>query len=209
MEKYESLARILVNGEVVSPAFFIEPARLAGQLPQLTRRMIEKSFAYFSGKEEHFTLNITESDLLEGYLVEYLREMSVRYGIAPGRVALEVLENVSAEGTREALAQLQTFREMGFEIALDDFGSEKSNFHRLQELQVHYIKIDGAYIKNVHENENNYKIVRTIAAFAKSIGAKVVAEYVADEKIQNIVMELGIDYSQGYFFGKPEAEILR
>ena len=205
--KYECLARLREPDQVVSPAHFIEPARLIGLLPHITRTMVEKCCAYFSGREEHFTINITENDLREGYMPDFLAEVTRAYGIDPGRITLEILENISAEGTEEALEQLRTFRRMGFPIALDDFGSEKSNFHRLQSLEVDFIKIDGAYIKNLDVNPNSLKIVRTITRFAQSMNARVIAEFVHSPEVQKVVEELGIDFSQGYHFGQPASSV--
>jgi len=120
---------------------------------------------------------------------------------------LEILENISAQGSEDALKQLTTLKEMGLKLALDDFGSEKSNFHRLQELNVDFIKIDGAFIKNLARNDNCYKITKTIKSMAESLEAKVIAEFVCDEEVFNKVKELGIEFSQGYYFGAPREKI--
>lgn len=207
VEKYECLARLVDANEIISPAFFIEPARLIGLLPHITRTMIEKCCAYFQERSENFTINITEHDLKEGYLPDYLSKMTEKYSIKPERLTLEILENISSEGTEEALNQLMQFKEMGFTIALDDFGSETSNFSRLRNLQVDYIKIDGSYIKNLDTDENSMKIVQTITKFAELIDAKVIAEYVHSEAVEKAVRNLWIHYSQGYYFGEPVKEI--
>ncbi len=207
IEKYECLARLDEGGTIITPDQFIEPARLIGLLPQITRNMIEKCCRYFSERDESFTLNITENDLKEGYLPLFLEKTIKRFKIEPKRLTLEILENISAEGTDEALMQLRRFKEMGFGIALDDFGSETSNFSRLRKLQVDFIKIDGSYIKNLDSDENSFKIVQTIAKFAELIDAKVIAEYVHSEAVEKAVRNLWIDYSQGYYFGEPRREI--
>jgi len=204
IEKYECLARIVEEGRVVSPAYFIEPAKLSGLLPQVTKTMLEKSFDTFSRRNEEFSVNITECDLREGYLPSMLSNLLARYDIEPNRVVLEILENISAQGSKEALEQLKEIKKMGIKLAMDDFGSEKSNFYRLQELNVNYIKIDGSFIKGIAENENSYQISKTITQMAKALNAKVIAEFVATKEIHGIVNELGIDYSQGYYFGEPK-----
>jgi len=101
--------------------------------------------------------------------------------------------------------QLTTLKSDGYKIALDDFGSEKSNFSRLQALEVEYIKIDGGIIRNIDTNPASVKITETIVSFARMMGAKTIAEFVASEEIYRRVVALGIDYSQGFFFGKPQA----
>jgi len=207
VEKYECLARLQDANEIIAPVHFIEPARLIGLLPHITRTMIEKCCAYFADRTEHFTINITENDLKEGYLPEFLSVTTRHFGIKPERLTLEILENISAEGTDDALEQLRRFKEIGFKIALDDFGSETSNFSRLRNLQVDYIKIDGSYIKELDTDENSMKIVQTITKFAELIDAKVIAEYVHSEAVEKAVRNLWIHYSQGYYFGEPTRDI--
>ena len=138
---------------------------------------------------------------------KFLSEQLNQWGILAQNVTLEILENISAGGSNAMLNQIVKLKKMGFQIALDDFGSEMSNFHRLLELDVDIIKIDGMYIKSVHNNERSYHVVDTITRFAHNIGAKVVAEYVHNEKVAQKVKAMGIDYSQGYYYSEPKAFI--
>ncbi|MBA1432400.1 MAG: EAL domain-containing protein [Epsilonproteobacteria bacterium] len=66
-----------------------------------------------------------------------------------------------------------------------------------------FIKIDGSFIKNIYNNEKSYTVAKTISEFGKSIGAKIIAEHVHSKEVQDIVLQLGIDNSQGYYFSKP------
>lgn len=206
VEKYESLARIRDVEKIISPYYFIEPARLVGLLPNITKVILAKSFERFSGLEGvEFSVNITENDLKENFLSEYLEELVQRFSIAPSRVVLEILENISADGHSCALDQLYALKERGFKLAMDDFGSEKSNFYRFHKLNVDYIKIDGMFIKDIHTNHNSYQITKAIVEMAKSFGIKTIAEFVHANEVQEIIKELGIDCSQGYLFGEPKS----
>ncbi len=89
------------------------------------------------------------------------------------------------------------------EIAIDDFGSGYSNFIRLLNYQPDYIKIDGSIIKEIDKNTFAYNVAGIIVKFAKQNGIKTIAEFVENEVIFEKVKELGIDYSQGYYFSKP------
>ena len=71
-------------------------------------------------------------------------------------------------------------------------------------MDIDYLKIDGSLIQNIDKDENAQLIVKTIVAFAQALHIKTVAEYVSSEEIFNHVQALGIDYSQGYYIGKPE-----
>ncbi len=203
IHKYEALARIVDMNRIITPNYFIDPARLVGMLPNITKVMIRKSFEELKDRDVEFSLNITENDLKEGYLIEYLQKELVNSNINPNRVVLEILENISAQGSKDALEQLKELKSMGFKLAIDDFGSERSNFYRLQELNVDFIKIDGSFIKDINTNKNCYQIAKTITTMAKNLGAKVIAEFVCDKSVYERVLELDIDYSQGYYFGKP------
>ena len=207
--KYEVLARGIVEDKVISPYYFIAAAEKLGLITSITRMMINKSFEFFKDKEYDFSINITERDLLEGYLVDFLNEKLSFYGIASSRVTFEILENITiAKNTQKITQQLNILREMGFSIAIDDFGIENSNFSRLLEINLDFIKIDGIFIKNLKNNAKNRTITRAIVNLSKTLGIQTVAEYVEDEDIYNIVKECGIDFAQGYYVGKPEAVLL-
>jgi EAL domain-containing protein (putative c-di-GMP-specific phosphodiesterase class I) len=99
---------------------------------------------------------------------------------------------------------IQQVKAHGAKIAIDDFGTGYSNFEHILKLHVDYIKIDGSLIRGIVENERHSIIIETIVDFSKKIGAKTIAEYVSDEAIFEKVKSLGVDFSQGYFTGKPE-----
>ena len=92
----------------------------------------------------------------------------------------------------------------GVQIAIDDFGTGYSNFERILEFSPDIIKIDGSLVKNVENDMFSRNIIETIVLFAKKQNIEVVAEFVENESIFNIITEIGVDYSQGYYFGRPE-----
>jgi len=207
IEKYECLARIIEHDNPVSPFYFIEPARIAGMVTDITREMIRKAFITFSGSDKEFSINITDDDFKEEYLLDYLTTSCEKYNVKPTQVVLEVLENISNYDAFHAIKQIDKLKELGFQIAIDDFGAESSNFARVQKLKIDYIKIDGSFIKDIAENENSLIITKTIVYYAKYCNIKTVAEFVHDEKTYNIVKDLGIDYAQGYYLAEPLKEI--
>lgn len=201
--KYECLARLIDNGTVITPFYFIEPARLAGLLPNITKVIATKSFEYFQNKPYDFSINITEEDLREKTLPPLLKMLSEHYRIAPERVTLEILENISAHENEASIEQLSELKKEGYKIALDDFGSEKSNFLRLQKMNVDYLKIDGSFIRDIHENPNSLNICKTIVHLAQSLNCRIIAEFVHSKEVYEVVKAIGIPYSQGYYFGMP------
>ncbi|EDZ63479.1 response regulator receiver (CheY-like) modulated diguanylate cyclase/phosphodiesterase [Sulfurimonas gotlandica GD1] len=207
--KYEVLARGILGDRIVSPIYFIPPAEKLGLITSITRIMINKSFAFFQDKTHQFSINITERDLLESYLVDFLNEKMATYNISADRVTFEILENITlVKNNAKITEQLNGLRAMGFKIAIDDFGIENSNFSRLLEINLDFIKIDGVFIRNLKENARNRTITKAIVNLSKTLGIKTIAEFVEDEDIYNIIKECGIDYAQGYYIGKPEAVLI-
>ena len=206
--KYEVLARGVVGDEIVEPRYFLQSASRLGILTSVTKTIIKKSFKYFKDKDCSFSINLTERDLLEGYLHEFLQDKLTLYTIEPSRVTFEILESVVVDQNFKVISQqIKGLKEMGFHIAIDDFGIENSNFNRLLEMNADVIKVDGAFVSKLKENEKMALIVQTIVSLAKSLDIKTVAEFVKDEYTYEAVKELGIDYAQGYFIGKAQAFI--
>ena len=107
------------------------------------------------------------------------------------------------------IAFIERFKSLGCKIAIDDFGSGYSNFSYIADLGADYIKIDGSLIKNIDNDPSSELIVRTILTFAKNMGIKTVAEFVASESIYEKVKSLGVDYSQGFYFAEPREEVAK
>ncbi len=207
IKKYEALVRIIKNDEVLTPYQFLQTAKLSGMLPDITKIMIDKSFAVMASNDFSFSLNITEDDLDLDYLSEYLQEKSKEYTISPKRVSLEILEGMSSTGKRDHIRQLNALKRAGYLLAIDDFGAEYSNFERVLDLEIDFIKIDARYIKDIDINNKSYEITKAIVYFAKNAEIPCIAEFVHNENVQKIVEELGIEYSQGYLFSEPSQKI--
>ena len=203
--KYEVLARGVIDDEVIEPKYFLQSASRLGILTAITKIIIKKSFQYFENKDASFAINLTERDLLEGYLNEFLKDKLLHYSIEPSRVTFEIVESVVIDQNFEVIStQIKHLKDMGFKIAIDDFGVENSNFNRLLEMNADIIKIDGSFVSEIKENEKLALIVKTIVGLAKSLKIETVAEFVKDEETYEAVKELGIDYAQGHFIGKAE-----
>jgi len=208
INKYECLARIVKDDKIYSPSVFINIAEQIGVISEITKIMIDKSFQVFQYNTHSFSINITEADLTHKYLKEYFAKKLQEYNIKSSRVILEVLEGISTIGAKKSLEQLMELKDMGFKISIDDFGAQNSNFERVHSMNVDFIKIDGSFIKNLATDSKSYSIVKTITDFAKCINAEVVAEYVHTKEVQEIIKELGIEYSQGYYFSEPKKELI-
>ncbi|MDF1878966.1 EAL domain-containing protein [Sulfurimonas sp. SAG-AH-194-C20] len=208
IEKYECLARIKNENEIIPPYMFMDAARTTGNLSYVTKSLISQSFKKFAGTEYEFSINITGEDLLLDYLEFYLLKNVQKYNIDPSKVVLEMLEDITTLDKGTTLTQLNSLREQGFQIAIDDFGAENSNMSRLLELKPDYLKIDGAFIKNIVTDDNSAIIVESIVFLCKKSKIKIIAEYIHNAEVQKKVKALGIDYSQGYYFGEPKPDLI-
>ena len=202
--KYECLARIEEDGDIISPAHFLEAARRSGLMSNLTRMMINKSFKIFANHAIEFSINLTTEDLLNPTFIDFLTAKQKLYGIDPKNVIFEVLEDLILSDTHQAsLHTLRVLKSLGYRLALDDFGSDRSNFNRLDNIGVSFLKIDGRFIQNIHQNARNQDIVETITSMAHKLDMRVIAEFVATKEEFDTVKKLGVDFSQGYFFQAP------
>ena len=127
----------------------------------------------------------------------------------PNRVVFEILENITTYNSGNiVLESLNSIKAFGCKLAIDDFGVENSNFARLLEIDLDFIKIDGLFIKNILVSEKDKKVVMAIVGLAQTLGVETIAEFVENEEIFNLLEECGVDYAQGYHIGKPEDYLL-
>ena len=208
IEKYECLARLKDDDEIISPYLFMDAARLTGNLSYVTKSLITQSFKKFSNTDFEFSINITGEDFSLGYLEFFLLKNVDKYKINPSRVVLEMLEDITTLGSDSIVKQLNSLRNLGFKIAIDDFGAENSNLSRLLEIQPDYLKIDGAFIKNIVDDVKSQVIVEAIVLICKKSNIKMIAEFIHNEAVQERVKALGIDYSQGFYFGEPKPDLI-
>jgi len=185
----------------------MEAAKLTGMLSYVTKSVIEQSCEKFKNNHYEFSINVTNYDLHLDYLEDFLIRNLAKHSIEPSRVVLEILEDITTLNESNILEQLHSLRNRGFKIAIDDFGSESSNFSRLLEFSPDYLKIDGSFIKNILSDEKSRIITEAIVLLAHKSSIKVIAEFVHNEAVQNKIKELGIDYSQGYFFSEPRRDL--
>ena len=205
-EKYECLVRIIDNGKVISPFFFLDIAKQTRQYFSITKTVIHQAFEKFKDMDNEFSINLSIKDILNEQISEYILNMLQEYNIG-SRVVFEIVESESIENFEGVMNFINQVKKYNCKIAIDDFGTGYSNFEYLIKLKADYLKIDGSLIKNLNSDNNTLIVVSTIVEFSKKLGMKTIAEFVENEEIFNTVKELGIDYSQGYHFSAPKAEL--
>lgn len=208
ISKYEVLCRIEAEDKTLyQPQDFIPAAIIAGRMCDITRIVIDKSFKYFKDNDYGFSINITHEDFMAGYLVDFIGYKCDVYGIDPNRIFIEVLESISMDSTAGFLTQIEELKALGCNMSIDDFGVDNSNFARMMQINAEVLKIDGHFIQQLLHNDNARIIVENIVEFSRRIGVETVAEYVDSQQLQELVSEMGINYSQGFHIGGPSAHV--
>jgi diguanylate cyclase (GGDEF)-like protein len=200
--KFECLVRLRHEGRIISPYLFLEHAKRANLYGNITKIVIQKSFAFFADKNAEFSINLSLSDILDQNRVDFLLEKMYEYNVSE-RLTIEVTEGEGIENHPEVISFLTLLKSQGVKIAIDDFGTGYSNFEYLVKLQADFIKIDGSLIKTINKNATHKAVVEAIVTFAQKVGMQTIAEFVASEDIYLTCKELGIDYFQGYLWSEP------
>lgn len=206
--KYETLVRMVSKeGEITPPIEFLEISKKTKLYPYITREVLHQACNTFKNRKENFSINLSIDDIKDINIVNEIIETIIETNTA-SRITFEILESEEIENYQEVRNFSKRIKEIGSKIAVDDFGTGYSNFEHILKLNVDYIKIDGSLIKGMENNNKNRIIVETIVDFAKKIGAKTIAEFVYNEATYLISKEIGIDYLQGYYIGKPSENLI-
>ena len=207
IEKFESLVRMVENDQIVPPLHFLQAAADMGKTHEITKIMIQKVLGVAAQfPEVGFSINIAFKDFDEIDLPDYLGKCCELLRVAPQQITLELLETEPLDDSERVIRAIARLKQAGFSIAIDDFGTGHSNFAHLMSMQVDYIKIDGSFVKDVAKDPHSATITKTIARFAALVGAKTVAEFVADEQVIKRIRQFEIDYAQGYAIAPPVSE---
>jgi EAL domain-containing protein (putative c-di-GMP-specific phosphodiesterase class I) len=136
-------------------------------------------------------------------LVEFVRHELRRHRVAPELVCFEITETAAVANFDVAVQMMHGLRELGCRFALDDFGAGMSSFTYLKRLPVDYVKIDGAFVKDMFKDAVDFAMVEAIHNIAHRMGLRTVAEFVQNDTTIEMLRGLGVDYVQGYGVEKP------
>ncbi|MDF1883918.1 EAL domain-containing protein [Sulfurimonas sp. SAG-AH-194-C21] len=202
--KYESLVRLMDNnGSILVPFVFLDIAKQGKYYTQITSCVLANSFNALAKMDCDVSINLSAIDMENEAIREDIYRLLQNSGSKAKRVTFELLEDEEMKDFEVIKTFITKVKSFGVQIAIDDFGAGYSNYERLLDFQPDIIKIDGSLVKNIESSRFSVSIVKSIILFAREQGLSVVAEYVENEKIFNILKELGVDYFQGYYFGKP------
>ena len=204
---FEVLMRIKFNGRFLSAEEFVNVAERIGAMQKLDLLLIERVFENYKLFENKFPLfifiNMVPDNLTEDF-AEKVRALADKYSVPTNNVVFEITERKAIEDIIQVVSFVRELKDEGFRFAIDDFGSGYSSFYYLKYLPVDFLKIEGEFIKSLPDSPTDRVFIEGIVSVAKKMGIKTIAEYVENEKVLEVVKDLGIDYAQGYYLGKPE-----
>jgi EAL domain-containing protein (putative c-di-GMP-specific phosphodiesterase class I) len=221
---HEALVRLAdARGGLIAPAEFLPAAERYGVIRAIDREVLDKALASMPSsatrplrsrvrarprprpRSAAIAVNISALSLTDPLMLGFLRERLAHHGVDGRALVLELTETASISDMQAARTFCAGAAALGCELALDDFGAGFGSFHYLRHLDFAYLKIDGAFIRGLVGSDGDRRVVSSLIALARSIGARTIAEYVQDAPTLRLLARLGVDYAQGFAVGRPQA----
>jgi diguanylate cyclase (GGDEF)-like protein len=214
---YEILLRIQNEaGELESPQDFVRAAEHYDMMRAVDRWVVD---AFFSAVAPYvdiidsgmgFSINLSGKSMGDREFKEYIKQEIVRTPMQSIRLGFEITETALVDDIREAALFIEEIRELGCSFSLDDFGSGYASFSYLKDFPVDFVKIDGVFVREILNKPADYAMINSITEIAHFMDKQVIAEFVSSAEIAQALISIGVDYAQGYHYGKPRplSEIL-
>ncbi len=206
----EILVRLIDDdGTVIAPGAFLHAAEKYNMVSSIDRWVIENSMAWLAETEKSDGRPITISINLSGQtigspdMLKFIIDKMEETGAPAGQIIFEVTETAAIANITSATSFMLTLRGCGFRFSLDDFGSGLSSFTYLKKLPVDFLKIDGAFVRDILSDPVDYAMVRSINELGQLLGKETIAEFVETTGLADELERMGVNYVQGYAFAKP------
>ncbi len=207
--KYEVLVRMIDKNDrdkLISPYYFLNAMRGTTQYVKMSKLVLKEVFSVLETyKDIELSMNLDLEDLFHPDMMKLITHQLQLHIDAAKRLTFEILEEneiYDFKKTNEIFSKLHQF---GCKIAIDDFGKGYANYTYLSRLDIDIIKLDANFIDSLEDKPKNAKIViDSIQKLAHKLECKVVSEYVYNESTYLTLKEIGVDFVQGYYLGKPE-----
>ncbi len=208
---YELLLRMRdEDGELVQPNVFIPAAERFNLMPMLDRWVVNETLDHLAdatgvdGRAAYtLALNLSGTSLSDDRFRAWLTHELRGRALPDGAICFEITETAAIANLDRVIHFMNDLKEVGCRFSLDDFGSGLSSFTYLKHLPVDYLKIDGAFIHNVVEDEKDQSLVDAISRIGKALGIATVAERVENEQVLAILGRIGVEYAQGFHIARP------
>jgi len=205
----EILIRLNENGKIIPPGAFLPAAERYNLSAQIDRWVVENTLHTLRDHQQHiksndvFNINLSAASLSDQSFLLFVKNSLSNSVITPSQVCFEITETAAVTNLTAAHELILELKKMGCQFALDDFGSGLSSFGYLKNFPVDYLKIDGAFVKDLIDDPIDAAMVKSINEIGQIMGKKTVAEFVENQAIADKLTEMGVDYAQGYHFSVP------
>jgi EAL domain-containing protein (putative c-di-GMP-specific phosphodiesterase class I) len=197
---------------IISPADFIPVAEECGLIVRIGRQVLQESCrqlaewnALMPGRSLAMTVNVSPRQIAEPAFIDELCQVLRQTGVDPAALCLEITETVMMSATEDVVALLNRIKQLGVYIAIDDFGTEHSSLSRLREMPAEVLKIDRSFIDGLSSEPGDTAIVSSILSLAYAMGKHTIAEGVEKREQAAMLLRMGCEVAQGYFFSRPVA----
>lgn len=209
---FEALVRMRdEQGRVISPGRFIPSAERNGQISMIDRWVLNSTLNWLATNPRqtealnYVTVNLSGASLNDARFIDDTIALISSYPQLCRKICFEVTETVALADRRATRQFADRVHSLGGYIALDDFGAGYTSFTYLKELDADIIKIDGSFVRDLHDNPQNFAITRTITDLAHQLGKRCIAEWVEEPETVAALMALGVDYAQGFVLCPPQS----
>lgn len=207
---FELLLRMRdTNGHLIAPMAFIPAAERYNLMINIDQWVIETAFAKLAATGcvgvHTCSINLSGASLGDEAFLRFICQCFKRFAVPPQIICFEITETVAIANLTRARAMMSKLKDLGCRFSLDDFGSGMSSFGYLKSLPVDFLKIDGAFITNLHEDPIDQAMVTAINDIGHVMGLKTIAEFVETPAVEEQLNSLGVDYVQGYGIARPES----
>lgn len=203
---HEALLRIrLPDGSLASPAALLPVAEKAGLVRLLDQRVMELALERLAADLQlRVSVNCSVLTVLDPEWPERLKAAIAMNPSVSDRLIVEITETSLIEDFETTRHLIAVCKELNVKVAMDDFGAGHTSFRNLRDLDFDIVKIDGAFIQNIANSQDDRFFVRTLIDLARHLSLEVVAEWVEDESTARILRDWGVDYFQGMLYGRAE-----
>ena len=207
---YELLLRLKdEQGRIVAPGNFLPAAERFYLSEKIDRWVIATTMTWLETysasilPNQRIGINLSGQSMASSTLLEFFIHELTHKEVSAQSLYIEITESAAVANLKQAIKLIETLKDLGCEFALDDFGKGISSFNYLKILPVDYLKIDGAFVKDMKQSGTDYVMVKAINEVGKSMGKKTIAECVENINVVPYLEELKVDYAQGYAIAKP------
>ncbi|GBL47543.1 diguanylate cyclase/phosphodiesterase [Sulfuriferula multivorans] len=193
----------------IQPFDLIRAAERWKRSPDLDLWVLRNSFQWIRenatrlGALNGFSINLSGLSLVNENILDFIQDALDKNDLPTEKIIFEVTESAAIERLDAAQTFIDKIKAYGCRFSLDDFGSGYSSFAYLKGLKVNYLKIDGAFVRDMLKDPADYAMVKSMHEIGHSLGLLTIAEYVENDAILAKLKEIGIDYAQGYGIEKP------